>query len=59
MILTSMKWTGAEVDLATISVYTEARVTLKETPKVDSQDFLYKVFLNHARSNKENIQVIR
>ncbi len=34
-------------------------MTLKEAPNVDSQDFLYKVFLDHARNNQENIQVIR
>jgi hypothetical protein len=51
MIFSSMKWTGAKMDLATISVYTESRVTIKEAQKVDPQDFLSKVFLDHARKN--------
>ena len=51
MIYASIIWTRVQSDLATLSVYTDSRMKLIDSP-VNVTEFLYKAYLDHARNNK-------
>lgn len=51
MTFIKFDWIRHPKETATISFYTESKVILKKSSKFNHDQFLYKVFLDHARNN--------
>lgn len=51
MVFAKFDWIRKPTEQATISIYTESRSSIKKSSQSSHPQFLFKTFLDHARSN--------
>lgn len=57
MAYTKYDWINRNKDNASVSIYTESPVQLLQSKQSTHSNFLYKVFMDHARNNNRKQKI--